>query len=136
MIAGASYDAYPNLVDKADQLPQSAWKPLDRPPRYEVKTDSRERPNNVKEQIVKQRQYRNIRLDSEQVAEFDYRPTQCRKTYRLVGVRENLSVEKGEAVLFDDLRYFFYITTDRTMSPQGVVLFANDRCHQENTMAL
>jgi Transposase DDE domain group 1 len=129
------YDAYPNLVDKADQLPQSAWKPLDRPPRYEVKTDSRERPNNVKEQIVKQRQYRNIRLDSEQVAEFDYRPTQCRKTYRMVVVRKNLSVEKGEAVLFDDLRYFFYITTDRTMSPQGVVLFANDRCHQENTIA-
>jgi DDE family transposase len=129
------YDAYPNLVDKADQLPESAWKPLDRPPRYEVNTESRERPAHVKEQMVKQRQYRNIRLESEQVAQFDYRPTQCRKTYRMVVVRKNLSVEKGEAVLFDDLRYFFYITTDRAMSPQQVVLFANDRCHQENTIA-
>ena len=27
-------------------------------------------------------------------------------------VRENLSVEKGEQVLFDDIRYFFYITND------------------------
>lgn len=129
------YDAYPSLVKKADQLPEGAWKSLDRPPRYEVKTKPRQRPKNVKEQIVKQRQYQNIRLNSEQVAQFDYCPTQCRKTYRMVVVRKNLSVEKGEAVLFDEIRYFFYITTDRTMSPQQVVLFANDRCHQENTIA-
>jgi hypothetical protein len=129
------YDAYPGLVDKADQLAESAWKPLDRPPRYEVKTQPRQRPKNVKEHVVKHRQYQNIRLASEQVAEFDYRPTQCRKSYRMVVVRKNLSVEKGDRLLFDDIRYFFYITADRTMSPQQVVLFANDRCHQENTIA-
>ena len=30
----------------------------------------------------------------------------------MVVVRKNLSVEKGERVLFDDIRYFFYLTTD------------------------
>ena len=49
------------------------------------------------------------------MAEFDYRPTACRKTYRMVVVRKNISREKGEQVLFDDFRYFFYLTNDRVM---------------------
>ena len=40
------------------------------------------------------------------MAEFDYRPTQCRKTYRMVVVRKNLSVEKGEHRLFDEVRFY------------------------------
>jgi hypothetical protein len=128
------YDAKKNLVDMADALPESDWKALERPPRYEVKTEERCRPENVKEQVVKQREFENIRLESEQVAEFDYRPGHCRKTYRMVVLRKNLTIEKGEQRLFDDVRYFFYITNDRTMSMQEVVLFANDRCNQENVI--
>ena len=128
------YDAKKNLVDMADALPESDWKALERPPRYEIKTEERCRPENVKEQMVKQREFENIRLESEQVAEFDYRPGHCRKTYRMVVLRKNLTIEKGEQRLFDDVRYFFYITNDRTMSMQEVVLFANDRCNQENVI--
>ena len=47
-------------------------------------------------------------------------------------VRKNLSVERGEWALFDDVRYFFYITNDRQMSVSGVVRSANGRCNQEN----
>jgi len=32
---------------------------------------------------------------SEDVAEFDYSPSACKKTYRMVVVRKNLSIEKG-----------------------------------------
>ena len=128
------YDAKKNLVDMAEALPESQWQPLQRPPRYEVKTEERRRPENVKEQVVKQREFENIRLNSEQVAEFDYRPTHCKKTYRMVVVRKNLTVEKGESRLFDDVRYFFYITNDREMTMQEIVLFANDRCNQENVI--
>ncbi len=66
------------------------------------------------------------------MAEFDYQPTFCKNTYRMVALRNNLSVERGEDVLFDDIRYFFYITDDRELSPTEVVLKANDRCNQEN----
>ena len=59
------------------------------------------------DEIVIERNFENIRLTSEQVAEFDYRPGQCKKAYRMVVVRKNLSVEKGETVLFDDIRYFW-----------------------------
>jgi hypothetical protein len=128
------YDAKKNLVDMAEALPESQWQPLERPPRYEVKTKERRRPENVKEQVVKQREFENIRLNSEQVAEFNYRPTHCQKTYRMVVVRKNLTVEKGESRLFDDVRYFFYITNDREMTLQEIVLFANDRCNQENVI--
>jgi hypothetical protein len=52
----------------------------------------------------------------------------------MVVVRKNLTVEKGKSRLFDDVRYFFYITNDRKMTPQEIVLFANDRGNQENVI--
>ena len=79
--------------------------------------------------------YKNIRLIAETVAEFEYRPTACRHSYRLIVVRKDLSVEKGEQVLFADYRYFFYITNDRTSSAADIVLRTNDRCNQENLHA-
>lgn len=124
-------DARATLIGLAEDLPKSRWKPLRRPDRYTVKTDSRRRPENVKERIVRERAYENIRLQSEEVAEFDYRPTYCKKTYRIVAVRKNLTVERGEQVLFDDLRYFFYITND-SRPAEEIVALANDRCNQEN----
>jgi hypothetical protein len=128
------YDAKTKLIEMADALPETRWKPLQRPARYEVSTAPRRRPENVKEQVVKEREFKNIRLVSEQVAEFDYRPVHCTKTYRMVVVRKNLTVEKGEVRLFDDVRYFFYITNDRKMTCAEIVLFANDRCNQENVI--
>jgi hypothetical protein len=128
-------DAQPNLVEHAENLPESAWKRLKRPAPYAVKTPPRRRPANVKEQVVRTREFQNIRLDSEDVAEFAYRPGKCRKLYRLVVVRKNLSVEKGEQVLFDDVRYFFYITNVNDLPPPEVVYTANERCDQENLIA-
>ena len=125
-------DAMANLVGIAESLENKAWHHLKRPPKYEVKTVPRPRPTNVKERIVRQREFKNIRLKSEDVAEFSYCPTACEKSYRVVVVRKNLSVEKGEQVLFDDIRYFFYITNDRRTPADEVVFLANDRCNQEN----
>jgi hypothetical protein len=125
-------DARSNLVETAENLPKTRWKQLRRPPKYEVRTKPRQRPDNVKEQIVRDREYKNIRLNSEEVAEFKYSPTFCEKTYRIVVIRKNLSVEKGEQCLFDDVRYFFYITNDWDASATEIVLLANDRCNQEN----
>ncbi len=116
----------------AESLENKAWMPLRRDPKYTLKTVPRERPANVKEAIVRWREFKNIRLQSEEVAEFDYAPGHCRRSYRVVVVRKNLSVEKGDAVLFDDIRYFFYITNNRTMTPSGIVRSANDSCNQEN----
>jgi hypothetical protein len=129
------YNATPNLQALAAQLPERAWQPLPRPPQQPASGRARQRPDNVKEAVVVQREFENIKLVSEQVAEFNYRPTACRTTYRMVVVRKNLSVAKGERVLFDDIRYFFYLTNDWLPEAAAIVYTANDRCNQENLLA-
>jgi hypothetical protein len=129
------YKAYENLFERAENLPKRAWKRLRRRPKYTVKTREREHPDNVKERIVREREYENLRLVCEDVAEFEYQPTACRKSYRMVVVRKNLSVEKGETRLFDEIRYFFYVTNDWDSPREEIVFSANERCDQENVIA-
>ena len=126
------YDAYANLIRAADALPASAWTPLVRRPPYEVQTEPRQRPVNVKAALIVTRAFKNLRLEAEAVAEFPYQPTACAKPYRLVVVRKNISVEQGEHRLFDQIRYFFYLTNDRATAAAEVVFLANARCTQEN----
>ena len=90
------YEAAPNLRGMAEDLPARAWRPLQRPPHYAVRTQPRRRPAKVKEAIVVARGFDNLRLCSEEVAEFNYRPTACTKTYRMVVVRKNISRAKGD----------------------------------------
>ena len=129
------YEAAPNLKAMAEDLPARAWRPLRRPARYEVKTRPRRRPDKVKEAIVVARGFENLRLRCEEVAEFNYRPTACRKTYRMVVLRKNITREKGERRLFDEVRYFFFIANDWVSEADEVVFAANDRCDQENLLA-
>ena len=129
------YDAMSNVEEIAEKLPERAWRKLERPPRYSVQSKRRRRRDRVKEQVVIARQFENQRLQSEHVAEFNYRPTACKETYRMVVVRKNISVEKGEKLLFDRIVYFFYITNDWVAEANEIVFGANLRCHQENLLA-
>jgi Transposase DDE domain group 1 len=129
------YDATPNLKGIAEDLPARAWRPLPRPGRPAPRTKPRPRPDNVKEALVVARGFENLKLRSEEVAEFNYQPSACRKTYRMVVVRKNLTRAKGEQRLFDEVRYLFYITNDWVSEADEVVLAANDRCDQENLLA-
>ena len=125
-------DSMPNLVKLAENLPREAWRQLRRQPKYEVKTEGRRRRKNVKRQIVKKREFENIQLVKEYVAEFAYSPTKCKKSYRVVVVWKDLEVTRGQLWLFDDVRCFFYITNDRESSAEQIVFKANHRCNQEN----
>ena len=129
-------DVTPQRHIAVDDLPNSAWKPLKRLAKYRVRTRERPRPQRVRQQIVEQRGFKDIQLVDEEVAEMEYRPIACDRTYRLVIVRKNLRVsEPKQHRLFDDYRYFFYITNDRESTPQQIVFSANDRCQQENVIA-
>lgn len=114
-------DGYRELVRRAEQT-------------FAMKKRRTRQPR-VKEQIVRENGYKNIKLKSEDVAEFVYKPRRCSREYRFVVVRKNLSVEQGEHVLFDDIRYFFYVTNDDDMSAEEIVRHANKRCNQENLIA-
>ena len=129
------FKAVQKVEQTADALPQAAWRKLLRPPRYEVKTDPRQKPANVKQRIVRRRQFEVLRLKGEDYAEFEYQPGECRQPYRMVALRKRISHEKGQQWLFDEMRYFFYITNDWACDAEDVVFEANDRCDQENLIA-
>ena len=105
---------------------------LERSPRSTIKTVPRQARERHKERIVAEREFETLKLIGEEVAEFEYRPVACKKTYRVVVLRKKLVVEKGQLWLFEPDRYFFYITNDRTTPASEVVFLANDRCDQEN----
>jgi hypothetical protein len=128
------FDARENLVDLAEALDSMAWTPLTRPAKYEVRTEPRTRPVDIKNSIVVLREFKSLRLRGEEVAEFLYQPKRCQTPYRIVAVRKTISVDKGQRSLLDEVRYFFYITNEWLMSPTDVVLKANDRCNQENLL--
>ncbi len=128
-------DANRTLVEKAEKLPDKWWNPLDRQPRYTIKTQPRRRPQNVKDRIVKEKALLNLRLCSEDVSDFAHQPTKCSQPYQIVALRKNISRERGELMLFDEIRYFFYITNDSTLATHAnIVRQANGRCNQENVI--
>ena len=126
------YDAAPNLKKRASGMGEEFEELTRRAKRaFVAKENRRALPQRVKEAYVRAKGYKNIVLRSEDIAEFDYRPTACKRDHRIVVLRKNLSVERGETVLFDEVRYFFYITNDRALSAIDVVYESNDRCNQE-----
>lgn len=129
-------DCMPKLRALAEALPESVWQRLEREPKYHPITDqTRERfQADEKSRIVQQRGYLNLELNFEDVAEMSYQPHHCKRAYRLVVVRKNISQRRGEQVLFDEIRYFFYITTRTDLSAAEVVRCANERCDQENVI--
>jgi Transposase DDE domain group 1 len=128
-------DAHPTLTALAEALPARAYSFLERPPKYAIRTVPRERPERVKAEIVRRRGFVTIHTLEEMVAEFEYRPVACRKSYRLVVLRKRLGIEKGGVLLREEYRYFFFITNDREAATDQIVLKAYRRCDQENVIA-
>jgi hypothetical protein len=126
-------DAHPKLVGLAEALIEGAWKPFEREPKYEILTEPRRQAFRYKEQVVVERQFVNKKLVGESLAEIEYQPYRCGKKYRVIILRKNISVQKGEKALFEEVVYFFYIT-NRKDKPEKVVGLANDRCDQENVI--
>jgi hypothetical protein len=127
-------DAHPKVVGLAECLSESSWRVLERLPKYEILTEPRRRPERVKEQIVVQKGYLNEKLVAEHVSDITYQPHQCSKKYRLVILRKNISVQRGERALFDEVRYFFYLSNRWDLSVEEIVGLANGRCDQENVI--
>jgi hypothetical protein len=130
------YDASKAMTARADAVEEAEYREFVRRADETFK-DRKERakPPWVKEQIVRERGYRNLCLAREDLAEFEYRPTKAKHTYRIVVLRKTIVEEQGQRCIGQDYRYFFYITNDRTMTPEQVVYEANSRCNQENLNA-
>jgi hypothetical protein len=123
------------LRSRAEALPEASWRRLHRPAPYQTITGQvRARRENTKAAIVADREYLNLQLNYEDVAEFSYRPGKCAREYRVIALRKNISRARGDQVLIEEIRYFFYVTTRTDLTAEQVVELANERCDQENVI--
>jgi hypothetical protein len=84
----------------------------------------------VKEQVIREREFTNMRLEREEVADFEHQPNEAKRAYRFVVLRKTTVEERGQRCLSDTHRDFFYLTNDRSLSCEEVVREANGRCEQ------
>jgi hypothetical protein len=126
------YDAVKPLVYAAEAIGDTEYTELER--QADEAFEARAKQPRVKEGIVRDREYKNLRLEREDLAEFDYAPGNCNRAYRMVVVRKTIVEERGQQCLGTSYRYFFYITNDRNLPAREVVREANNRCAQENLL--
>ena len=129
-------DAHPSFVARADALPEEAWSELVRSSGQQAGKKGRKRRGKVKREIVRRQGFKNLRLEREEVAEQEYRPTQAEKTYRMIVLRKSILVEKGQQRLLPETRYHFYVTNvaAEEMTVPKVVRENNRRCNQGNVI--
>lgn len=108
------YDASKTMKREADALDDGEYQMLI----HKAKTVLNERAQmpRVKEQIVREREFRNLRLEREDIAEFEYPPKAAKRAYRFVVLAKTIVEEKGQRTLGHCDRYFFYVTNDRELS--------------------
>jgi hypothetical protein len=70
-------NAHAKVVNLAEALPEEAWKPLKRLPRYEIVSRPRRKPQRAKESIIRFKGYENKVLIGEDIAEIEYQPLKC-----------------------------------------------------------
>lgn len=128
------FDAHPKLVSLANEVPSAKWGRFRRPSRYEAESSRSKRPD-VKEQLVEEKGWKNLVLKAEHITEFAYQPGKCRRPYRMIVLRKKIDEKQGQKVLFEQHRYFFYVTNDTDLTAEQVVREANERCDQENLIA-
>lgn len=129
------YDANKPFIQRAESLQDEDYAELERRAQQAFEGKPRAKQPRIKEEIVKERGYPNLVLGSEDVAEFEHRPSKAKKTYRIVVVRKCIHEWYGQLCLESNYRYFFYVTNDRSLSADEVVAEANGRCNQENLIA-
>lgn len=124
-------DARKNLIKKACDIPETQWQSFEKSPRP-IKTKARKKPVNVKADMVKARDYKTLQTEMEFFAEMDYQPGKCSKPYRLIVIRKIINVSKGQQHLFNECRFFFYITNDRKRSTEQLIHLYRGRADHEN----
>jgi hypothetical protein len=129
------YDARANLIKRAEDTETEIYHELVTRAQRQIATTARTRPRNVKDDIVRERNYKVLRQTAQDLVEFSYRPGNCQRDYRVLALRKNSSVERGEerAVLRVPILLLHHqrpgMTADEVMDQ------ARQRCDQENLIS-
>jgi hypothetical protein len=139
-------DGFANLIEMAESLPESAWKPFSahatpRTPRTAAHKKSRRKRQRVRARKARERGYKTLATTSQWAAQFDYtiRPGLeefgvIGSTFRVVVKRQLVQTSQGQQLLYADYVYRFIITDipRSEMNAAEVLCFAYGRCDQEN----
>lgn len=102
------YDASKPLAQRADELDDDEYRLLIRKADDALnERASRAKQPRVKERIVREREFKNLRLESEDIAEFEHKPSRAKHAYRIVVLAKTIVEEKGQLCLGQRDRYFF-----------------------------
>jgi len=124
---------YPNVVDLADKLPETAWQRFEpRVQREPRKKPQRRRRGNLRRRIARRRNKRDMLLLKQWVAEIPYQPSRCKHSYRLIIRRQFIEEVDKQGNLFDLWRYRFALTNLTDRSAEEVLDLTYRRCDQEN----
>ncbi len=127
------YGASKTMVEHADAIDDDEFQLLVR--KAENEFSDRAKQPRIKEQIIREREFNNLRLEREDIAEFEYQPGNTDRPYRFIVLAKTITEEKGQRTLGYKNRYFFYVTNDRKLSAEEVIREANGRCNQENLIS-
>ncbi|MCA9641073.1 MAG: IS1380 family transposase, partial [Myxococcales bacterium] len=126
------YSVNAGMKARAQAVEEEEYEELLRHAKRALDGRGRAKQPRVKEQVVREREYKNIVLEAERVGEFEYKPKACKNSYRVIVLEKTLREERGQLCLGTNIRYFLYVTNDPEMSAEQVVFESNDRCDQEN----
>jgi hypothetical protein len=127
-------DAHREFVGRAEALADDAWTELERPAKYAVQTEPRSTRRDYKDTVIQARGFKKLRLAAESWAEMVY--SKDGREYRMIVLRKNISVLRGEDKMGDEIRYHFYVTNvpSQEMSGPEIIFQSNARCNQENVI--
>lgn len=137
-------DSCPSLIEMAENLPESVWKPFSAHAVQKVAQAAkkpRKKRRRVRALKAQQRGYKSLSTVEQWVAEFNYTLSAgleefglIGSTFRVVVKRQLIETRQGEQLLYTDYVYRFIITNiPRSEMDAGEVLcFAYGRCDQEN----
>lgn len=121
------------MMHRAGSLEQSRYEEFVRDAdKAFAQKDARKKQPRVKERIVEEREYKNLKLEREDIAEFRHKPGRADHTYRVVVLRKTITEHRGQLCLGNADRYFFYLTNDFNSSAKEIVRHSNQRCAQED----
>lgn len=139
-------DSYAGLIEMAENLPESAWKPFSaHAARKVAATDPRRKTRRKRERVrarkACERNYKTLGTIEQWAAEFNYTIPGGLKTFgldgstfRVVVKRQLVETRQGQQLLYTDYVYRFIITNipRREMDAAELLCFAYGRCDQEN----
>lgn len=95
---------------------------------------SRRRGRNLRRLHARRRGKRDLKLETQWLAEIDYKPARSKKAYRLIVRRQRIE-ESDQGELFELWRYRYVLTNlPRSVSTERVVRQTYGRCDQENVI--